>query len=102
MELLQFGHFLNIDSFPNMEVVKKIIKRLSGNTVFTGSAVMFTGSMFVNFLSYLFHVVIGRILGVERYGELATLLSLFFILNVPSLVIQTVLTKYFASYKAKH
>jgi O-antigen/teichoic acid export membrane protein len=80
----------------------KLVSRFTGSKVLTGSSIMFAGSMIVNFGAYLFHVVIGRILGVEKYGELATLLSLFFILNVPSMVIQTLLTKYFASYKARN
>lgn len=84
-----------------MERLYTLYSRYTANTVLTGSAVMFAGSMLVNVGAYLFHVIVGRILGVEKYGELATLLSLFFILNVPAMVIQTVLTKYFASYKAK-
>lgn len=62
---------------------------------------MFAGTMVVNVLAYLYHVVVGRVLGPEKYGEFAALFSIIFILGVPAQVIQTILTNYFSVYNAK-
>lgn len=62
--------------------------------------VMFTGTMVANVCAYLYHLVVGRILGKEAYGEVGALLSLIYILNVPALVLQMVLVKFFSIYKA--
>lgn len=67
-----------------------------------GSAVVFLGSMVANVMAYAYHLVVGRMLGPVRYGELASLVSFSYILNVPAIVLQTVLTRYIAGYKARH
>lgn len=56
--------------------------------------------MGANIAGWLYHVFVGRILGTEGYGELAALLSLFYILNVPSSVITTIFVKFFSVLKA--
>lgn len=56
--------------------------------------------MVANIFAYLYHLLVGRILGPDRYGELAALLALIYILNVPSQWLQTVMTKYFSSLRA--
>lgn len=65
-----------------------------------GSAVMFGGTMIANVLAYFYHLVVGRILGPVGYGELAALLSIFYILNAPSIVLQNILVKFFSQMKA--
>lgn len=67
-----------------------------------GSAIVFLGSMASNVLAYAYHLVVGRMLGPVRYGELASLVSFSYILNVPAIVLQTVLTRYIAGYKANN
>jgi len=66
-----------------------------------GSAIMFGGTMIANVLAYLYHLVVGRILGPVGYGELAALISIFYILNSPSIVVQNILVKFFSQLKAK-
>ncbi len=80
---------------------KQVIKKVVNHSLAKNSAIVFIGSMTANFSAYLYHLVAGRVLGPERYGDLAALLSLFYILNVPSSVLQTVLVKFFSSFKAK-
>ncbi len=58
--------------------------------------------MGANVAGWLYHLFVGRILGTKGYGELAALLSLFYILNVPSGVIQTILVKFFSVLKANN
>jgi len=57
--------------------------------------------MIANILAYLYHLVVGRILGPVGYGELAALISIFYILNAPSAVVQNILVKFFSGLKAK-
>ncbi|MFZ5845211.1 MAG: oligosaccharide flippase family protein [Patescibacteria group bacterium] len=73
---------------------------LLNHSLVKSSAVVFIGSMLANVGAYLYHLILGRILGPVYYGELAALLSLLNILNVPSSVLQTVLVKYFSTLKA--
>jgi len=74
--------------------------KLLAHPLFKNSAIVFAGSIGANAAGWLYHVFVGRILGTESYGELAALLSLFYILNVPSGVIQTILVKFFSVFKA--
>lgn len=76
------------------------IKRIINHPIFRHSTVVLIGSMGANVAGWLYHVFVGRILGTEGYGELAALLSLFYILNVPSSVITTILVKFFSVLKA--
>lgn len=44
--------------------------------LFSGSAIMIIGSNSANFIAYIYHLIIGRMLGPASYGELASILSL--------------------------
>ena len=77
------------------------MKKILAHPFIKGSAIMFGGTMVTNVLAYLYHLVVGRILGPVGYGELAALLSIFYILNSPSIVIQNILVKFFSQLKAK-
>lgn len=79
----------------------KFIKNIISHPLMKNSVVVFAGSMGANIAGWLYHLIVGRILGTESYGELAALLSLFYIFNVPSNVLQTVLVKFFSIMKAK-
>ena len=52
------------------------IKEIVLHPLFSGSAVMIFGSNLANFIAYVYHLVIGRMLGPELYGELAAVVSL--------------------------
>jgi len=75
--------------------------KIQNHTVVKNSTLVLAGSMIANVLAYGYHIAVGRILGPEGYGELAALLSLFAILNVPSQVVQTILTKFFSVLRAQ-
>lgn len=61
------------------------------NPLFSGSAVMIFGSNLANFIAYVYHLIIGRLLGPAPYGELSAVLSIlgliFASLNFLGLVI---------------
>lgn len=84
-----------------MKLLLARLKVFSKHPVAKGFLLVASGSTIANVFAYFYHVVVGRILGPVAYGELAALLALFFILNVPALTIQTVLTKAFSTLKAR-
>jgi O-antigen/teichoic acid export membrane protein len=79
----------------------KSLPKLFRNTVVLNSIITFAGTMVVNVGAYLYHVVVGRIMGPDKYGEFAALFSLLFILSVPANVVQISLTKFFSDIKAQ-
>lgn len=84
-----------------MKKIQLLLFSFVANPIARNSVVMMAGNMVANVSAYLYHVVVGRILGPDKYGELSALLSLFYILNVPAAVLQTVFAKYFAVFKAR-
>ncbi len=55
---------------------KDKIKHVLNNPLLSSSALMIAGTNFANFLGYLYHLIFGRILGKDGYGELAAIISL--------------------------
>lgn len=84
-----------------MNKLVSLLAQASSHPLARGSAIVFGGSMLSNVLAYGYHVVVGRMLGPDRYGELASLFSFSYMLNVPALVFGTILTRYMAEFKAK-
>jgi O-antigen/teichoic acid export membrane protein len=85
-----------------MEFIKNKYNQITKHAVVRNSMIVLIGSVSGNLLAYIYHLLVGRVLGPAKYGELGALLSMFYILNVPSGVIQTGLTKYFAVLKARN
>src|SRR3989304_530886 len=74
----------------------------SARSLAKNSGIVFTGTMAGNVIAYLYHLFLGRILGPSSYGELAALLSFLYILNAPTTVLLTILTKFFSVLKARN
>lgn len=79
--------------------MRKHLYRVIKHPLFSGSIIMVFGSNAVSFLNYLYHVVMGRMLGVSLYGDLESLISLVGLLGVIPLSISLVITKYVSSVK---
>lgn len=75
----------------------KSIKEAVRHPFFYGSATMIIGSNASNFLNYIYHLIMGRLLGPASYGELATLLSLSGLLAIIPASSSLVITKYISS-----
>lgn len=84
------------------KLVYSFISGLLSNPIAKGSAIIFSGTMLMNISAYLYHLVVGRMMGPVQYGELASLYSLSYLLNVPANVIQNVIAKYVSGYFAKN
>lgn len=78
-----------------------MIKQIKNNAFARNSLILFIGGMAVNFLNYIFHLAVGRMVSPSVYGEVESLVSLIVIVSVPSAAIMMVVTKYSAGFKAK-
>src|SRR3989344_3090999 len=80
-----------------MKIVTAILSLES--SFFSASSVIFAGSFVVNVLNYIFTLVMGRLLSVEDFGEVAPLLSLFIIISVPATALARLMARESAHYK---
>lgn len=81
--------------------IKNLISKVTSHALARDSAIMFGGSFVSNVASYVYHLLMGRLLGPAGYGELSSLLSIFYIFTIPLNVGQLVLVKFISAFKAK-
>lgn len=81
--------------------MRKKTKELLVNPLFAGSAVMVVGSNLVNFLNYLYHLIMGRLLGPSLYGDLTSLLSFIGLTLIVPTSLGLVIVKFISSAKRK-
>ena len=60
---------------------------------FSSSSIIFVGSFVVNALNYVFTIIVSRLMGVEEFGEVAALLSLFLIISVPASAVAMLMSR---------
>src|SRR3989344_5749889 len=68
--------------FGKLPIVGAFASSIILNPIFSGSAVMMFGSNLANFFAYLFHLVIGRILGTEKFAEVSSIISFLGLVSV--------------------
>ncbi|MFH1863418.1 MAG: oligosaccharide flippase family protein, partial [bacterium] len=56
--------------------VKDLINRFIEHPLFAGSFIMVVGSNLTNFIAYIYHLILGRMLGPAQYGVLVATISL--------------------------
>lgn len=81
--------------------MKRIATLFQENIFVRNSIVLFSGTMVVNVLNYIFHLVVGRMVTPSAYGEIESLISLLAIISVPASTLTLIATKYAADMKAK-
>lgn len=100
----QNSSLLSVDSwllFVKPMLSKYLQKKMSVHgTLAKNSLFLFAGSLVANFLNYAYHLVIGRQVSAEVYGEAESLISLIAIISVPAMTLGMVATKYAATCKA--
>lgn len=77
------------------------IKSALSHSLFRSSFIVFAGSTAVNFLNYLFTLLMGRLLGPVHYSEIASIMVLLFITGVPSTTLILLVAKYTSRLKAQ-
>ena len=83
-----------------MNTIRELVRKIFVHNLARNSAIVFAGSMAANVGSYVYHLLMGRLLGPAGYGEYSSLLSLLYIFTVPLTVSQTVLIKFVSDFKA--
>lgn len=81
--------------------MKKFLKKVIRHPLFSGSATMIVGLNTANGLNYLYHLIIGRLLGPSLYGELASLISVIGLLGIIPGAVSLVIVKQISSTKSE-
>lgn len=79
--------------------MKKHVKKLITHPLFSGSAIMVFGSNAASAINYLYHLIIGRLLGPSSYGELVALISVLGLLGIIPGAVSLVIVKEISSTK---
>jgi len=79
----------------------KKIRNFGKSELIKGSIVLFIMINIFNFLNYVFHFVMARMLGPADYGLLAVLMSIVYIFVVPNEAIQTILSRIISKFNPK-
>jgi len=74
----------------NGYLLTKTIDKVKGDKFLTNSLIFFIGSFLVGIGSYLYQFLTARMLTVEVYGELQSLLAILAVIGIPIGVISTV------------
>lgn len=77
------------------------MREIFKHPLFSGSAIMIVGSTIANAINYLYHLILGRLLGPSSYGELVSLISLSGLLAVLPASISLVVVKYVSASKTE-
>lgn len=85
-----------------MKRVAVFFKKIYSHALFRGSFVMFASAMAVNAGNYLYHLVMGRMLGPVNYGVLASIISSLYLLGIIPLSLGIVITKYISDAFGKN
>jgi O-antigen/teichoic acid export membrane protein len=79
----------------------KVLTHFRNSKFLYSSSIVLLGSFFVNFLNYIFTLIIGRMLGPIMFGEVTALFSFFIIVNVPATTIATFMGRQTSLYKSE-
>ncbi len=78
-----------------------MIYSLLRSKLFCGGIIFFIGGTLANIFNYLYRVAMARMLGPELFGELVAMISLIFILVIPSSPMQIAAAKFSAVFEAE-
>lgn len=77
------------------------IKSFGKEELVRGSLILFIMINIFNFLNYVFHFAMARILGPADYGLLAVLMSMAYIFSVPNEALQTIVSHLISKFNPK-
>ncbi len=81
--------------------IKSLLKYSKEDSLIRDSAILFSATLGLSVAGFFFHFYMGRVLGPASYGILGAIFSLFYVILVPFNVIQTSITNFVASFRAK-
>lgn len=85
----------------NFNKYTKIIREVLSHSFFKAAVWMFVGTGILSVGNYLYHLIMGRMLGPTQYGVLESIISFSYLLSVPLLTFNLIVVKYVSSYKGK-
>lgn len=84
-----------------MNSFKRTLLKLVKNQLVAGSALLFVGNTLSSFGNYLYHLLMGRMLGPVDYGALASLISVCYLLGIPVAVLVLVIVRQVSALRGK-
>lgn len=81
--------------------MKKYVNFIITHPLFSGSMVMIVGLNLANFIQYLFHLILGRLLGPSDYSEFVSLFSLAALLGMIPFSLGLVVVKFISQEKER-
>ncbi len=81
--------------------MRRVFLLFQENVFVRNSAILFSGTMAVNILNYVFHLMLGRSVDASVYGAAESIISLFAIVSVPAAALTMVATRYAAGMKER-
>ncbi len=78
-----------------------MLKKILSSELGKGTLILFIAINLYNFLNFLFHFIMGRLLGPEDYGILAVLMSIVYIYGIPAEAIQNLIVRYTSKFNVK-
>ena len=84
-----------------IDFFKTQLKKQWQNQLIAGSLVLFVGTMVANFGNYLFHLLMGRMLGPVDYGVLTSLISLTYLFGIPIGTLNWTIIKYVSALRGR-
>lgn len=82
-------------------MVRNHWRKFFQNQLLVGSLVMFVGTMVANVGNYLYHLLMGRMLGPKGYGSLESVIAIIYLLFIFLIALSLVITKLVANLKGK-
>ncbi|MCX6706186.1 MAG: oligosaccharide flippase family protein [Candidatus Woesebacteria bacterium] len=79
--------------------LKKIFLRIFKHPLFSGGLIMVGGNMMVNVVNYIYHLVMGRVLGPVDYGILASVYSILYLVSIIPSSASVAIVKFISSAK---
>lgn len=79
----------------------KAVKSIVSHPLFSGSFLMVSGSMLVNVVNYIYHLLMGRMLGPVDYGTLASVYSILYIVTIIPSSASVSIVKFISSAKSE-
>lgn len=78
--------------------MKKKLIELYKHPFIRGGSIMLFGTIGIHLSNYLYHLIMGRMLGPSDYGILASLIGVFYLLNVINQTVNLVIVKFVSHF----
>lgn len=79
--------------------LNSLFSKIKNNQLISGTIIVFIGSTVSSGINYLYHMLLGRMLGPVDYGIFSSLISLTYIYGIPVSVMTLVSLKYVSSLR---